>query len=152
MRAGYVSRCCSSTSRAVVLASRAASTSPSDGRDDRPLHEDVPRPCERLGVAEAGLVGQSSRGRRGWSRDAGQASLAGRALRAHLEQHVDAASTPRRYRDRKPLVEEVEDGQQLALGGGIRRCDSATTQSITQRCSRISRNAITRSSLDEKCR
>lgn len=87
------------------------------GGDDRPLHQDVPRPCKRFGVAEAGLGGEACEDRsNGFEMPGG--CLAGRALRAHLEQHVDERSRLEGIAV-KPLVEQVEDGQQLALGGGI---------------------------------
>ena len=74
-----------------------------------------------------------------------------RGARAHLEQHVDERAGLEVVAP-KPLVEDVEDRQQLILWRGAAALASASTQPRVQSCSRRSRKASTRSSLEGKCR
>src|SRR5258708_31555999 len=83
------------------------------GRDDRALHQDVPRAGEGLGIVETGLIGQGSDQRPDICEvaDARPPQL---VLRRHLEQDVDER-TALELSAAEPAVEHVEDREQPLL-------------------------------------
>ena len=87
------------------------------GLDDRPLHEDVPGHGEACRVPEGGLLREAPN----HLADVLEVSrlCAGDLVAVgsvELEEHVDERA-PLEVLLMEPLVEEVEDGQELFLGG-----------------------------------
>src|ERR1700693_4401986 len=77
--------------------------------DDRALHEDVPRARERIGVAEAGFLGEAAYDR-AYLPEMPNAGAACRMLRAEFEQYLDERARLEVVA-MEPLVEYIEDGE-----------------------------------------
>ena len=77
--------------------------------DDRALHEDVPRARERIGVAQAGFLGQAAHDRPELL-EMPNAGASCRMPRAEFEQYLDERARLEVVA-MEPLVEYVEHGE-----------------------------------------
>ena len=86
------------------------------GGDDGALHQDVARPGEAVGVPQAGGFGALAQDRADVAQvlDAG---LSRGVSGTQLDQHIDERAAVEVLMLLEPVVEHVEDGQQLLFGG-----------------------------------
>ena len=144
-------RCWAISRRPIAWARLAASASPSPAETIEPFirmcHECANCSGSRSPASRASVAMIE----RMFSRWTALALPIGVLAIVHLEQHVDERATLEVFA-LEPLVEDVEDRQQLLLRRRSAARASASTQSFVQSSSRCCRNASTRSSLEAKCR